>query len=250
MTDPAAPGRPFMQVEDLTRIYVMGGTALPALDGVTATIAAGEFVAVMGPSGSGKSTFMNLLGLLDQPTRGRYRLDGADVAGLDADARAILRNRKLGFVFQSFNLLPRASALDNVALPLVYAGIARAERRRRAAAVLETLGLGARLGHTPLELSGGQQQRVAIARALVNRPGAILADEPTGALDSRTGLEIMALFQSLHAQGITLVVVTHDPAIAAFATRVLAFRDGALVADTRQTPRDAAAALAAARPAA
>jgi putative ABC transport system ATP-binding protein len=205
----------------------------------------GEFVAVMGPSGSGKSTFMNLLGLLDQPSRGRYRLDGEDVAGLDADARATMRNRKLGFVFQSFNLLPRATAVENVALPLVYAGVPRGERRRRAAAVLDTLGLGARLDHTPLELSGGQQQRVAIARALVNEPGAILADEPTGALDSRTGLEIMALFQALHARGITLVVVTHDPEIAAFATRVLTFRDGRLVEDRRQVPRNAAAALAA-----
>jgi putative ABC transport system ATP-binding protein len=156
-----------------------------------------------------------------------------------------MRNRKLGFVFQSFNLLPRATAVENVALPLVYAGVPRGERRRRATAVLETLGLGARFDHTPLELSGGQQQRVAIARALVNEPGAILADEPTGALDSRTGLEIMALFQALHARGITLVVVTHDPEIAAFATRVLTFRDGRLVEDRRQAPRDAAAALAA-----
>jgi putative ABC transport system ATP-binding protein len=243
--DAAAPGRAFMEVEDLARVYTMGGTALRALDGVGVTIGHGEFVAVMGPSGSGKSTFMNLLGLLDQPSRGRYRLDGEDVAGLDADARATMRNRKLGFVFQSFNLLPRATAVENVALPLVYAGVPRGERRRRAAAVLDTLGLGARLDHTPLELSGGQQQRVAIARALVNEPGAILADEPTGALDSRTGLEIMALFQALHARGITLVVVTHDPEIAAFATRVLTFRDGRLVEDRRQVPRNAAAALAA-----
>ena len=243
--DAAAPGRALMEVEDLARVYTMGGTALRALDGVGVAIGHGEFVTVMGPSGSGKSTFMNLLGLLDQPTRGRYRLDGEDVAGLDADARAVMRNRKLGFVFQSFNLLPRATAVENVALPLVYAGVPRGERRRRAAAVLETLGLGARLDHTPLELSGGQQQRVAIARALVNEPGAILADEPTGALDSRTGLEIMALFQALHARGITLVVVTHDPEIAAFATRVLTFRDGRLVEDRRQAPRDAAAALAA-----
>jgi putative ABC transport system ATP-binding protein len=246
--DAAPHGRAFIEVEDLARVYTMGGTALRALDGVGVTIGHGEFVAVMGPSGSGKSTFMNLLGLLDQPSRGRYRLDGEDVAGLDADARATMRNRKLGFVFQSFNLLPRATAVENVALPLVYAGVPRGARRKRASAVLETLGLGARLDHTPLELSGGQQQRVAIARALVNEPGAILADEPTGALDSRTGLEIMALFQALHARGITLVVVTHDPEIAAFATRVLTFRDGRLVEDRRQAPRDAAAALAA-RPA-
>jgi putative ABC transport system ATP-binding protein len=246
MTPEAAAGRqPFMQVEGLARGYPMGDGVLKALDGVDATIDRGEFVAVMGPSGSGKSTFMNLLGLLDQPTQGRYRLDGEDVAALDADARAARRNRRLGFVFQSFNLLPRASAVDNVALPLVYAGVGRRERRRRAAAALTTLGLGDRLAHLPAELSGGQQQRVAIARALVNMPGAILADEPTGALDSRTGLEIMALFQSLNAQGITLIVVTHDEAIAAFASRVLAFRDGRLVADRRQAPRDAAAALAA-----
>jgi putative ABC transport system ATP-binding protein len=243
MTTTAGNDRPFMQVEGLARSYAMGGSVLHALDGVDATIARGEFVAVMGPSGSGKSTFMNLLGLLDQPTRGRYRLDGADVASLDGDARAGLRNRQLGFVFQSFNLLPRATALDNVALPLVYAGVGARERRRRAAEALATLGLGDRLTHTPAELSGGQQQRVAIARALVNGPGAILADEPTGALDSRTGLEIMALFQTLNAKGITLVVVTHDPAVAAFASRVLVFRDGRLVGDRRQTPRDAAAAM-------
>jgi putative ABC transport system ATP-binding protein len=235
-----------MEVEDLARVYTMGGTALRALDGVGVTIGHGEFVAVMGPSGSGKSTFMNLLGLLDQPSRGRYRLDGEDVAGLDADARATMRNRKLGFVFQSFNLLARASAVENVALPLVYGGVRRRERRARAARILARLGLGERLDHAPHELSGGQQQRVAIARALVNEPGAILADEPTGALDSRTGLGIMALFQELNAQGITIVVVTHDPEVAAFASRVLLFRDGRLVEDRRQAPRDARAAVAAA----
>jgi putative ABC transport system ATP-binding protein len=244
MTGSSAP-RAFMEVEGLARVYTMGGGALRALDGVDVAIAKGEFVAVMGPSGSGKSTLMNLLGLLDQPTAGRYRLDGEDVADLDPDARAALRNRKLGFVFQSFNLLARASALDNVALPLVYAGIGRRERRRRAADALARLGLGARMEHLPAELSGGQQQRVAIARALVNDPGAILADEPTGALDSRTGLEIMALFQGLHAQGITVIVVTHDPDVAAFATRTLVFRDGRLVEDRRQAPRDASVALAA-----
>jgi putative ABC transport system ATP-binding protein len=242
----AATGAPFMQAEGLARVYAMGDGAVRALDGVDATIAHGEFVAVMGPSGSGKSTFMNLLGLLDQPSAGRYRLDGEDVAGLDADARAALRNRKLGFVFQSFNLLARASAVENVALPLVYGGVGRRERRARAARILERLGLGERLDHAPHELSGGQQQRVAIARALVNEPGAILADEPTGALDSRTGLGIMALFQELNAQGITIVVVTHDPEVAAFASRVLLFRDGRLVEDRRQAPRDARAALAAA----
>ncbi|MFM8681585.1 MAG: ABC transporter ATP-binding protein [Alphaproteobacteria bacterium] len=242
----AAAAAPFMQAEGLARVYAMGGSEVRALDGVDAAIAHGEFVAVMGPSGSGKSTFMNLLGLLDQPSAGRYRLDGEDVAGLDADARAALRNRNLGFVFQSFNLLARATAVDNVALPLVYGGVGRRERRARAARILERLGLGERLDHAPQELSGGQQQRVAIARAMVNEPGAILADEPTGALDSRTGLGIMALFQELNAQGITIVVVTHDPEVAAFASRVLLFRDGRLVEDRRQAPRDARAAIAAA----
>jgi putative ABC transport system ATP-binding protein len=234
-----------IDVRDLARIYTMGDSAVRALDGVTTTIERGGFVAVVGPSGSGKSTFMNLLGLLDQPTRGTYRFEGEDVARLDSDARAALRNRRLGFVFQSFNLLGRASAVDNVSLPLVYAGVARRERRQRAAKILASLGLGERLDHTPVELSGGQQQRVAIARALVNQPGVIFADEPTGALDSRTGLEIMALFQRLNAEGITLVVVTHDPEVASFAGRVLAFRDGRLVEDRRQTPVDAAARLAA-----
>ena len=233
-----------IDVRDLARVYTMGGSVVRALDSVTTTIERGGFVAVVGPSGSGKSTFMNLLGLLDQPTGGSYRFEGEDVARLDTDARAALRNRRLGFVFQSFNLLGRASAVDNVSLPLVYAGVGRRERRERAARILDTLGLGARLDHTPVELSGGQQQRVAIARALVNRPGVIFADEPTGALDSRTGLEIMALFQRLNADGITVVVVTHDQEVASFASRVLAFRDGRLVEDRRQSPVDAAVRLA------
>ena len=240
---------PIVEVEDLARFYAMGGAQVRALDGVSTTIARGEFVAVMGPSGSGKSTFMNLLGLLDQPTRGRYRLDGQDVAALDHDARAAMRSRKLGFVFQSFNLLARSSAVDNVALPLVYGDVSRRERRARAAGVLDALGLGTRMDHTPVELSGGQQQRVAIARALVNHPAAILADEPTGALDSRTGLEIMALFQRLNSEGMTIIVVTHDAEIASFAGRVLGFRDGKLVDDRRQTPIDALARLSAASPA-
>ena len=240
---------PIVEVEDLARFYAMGGAQVRALDGVSTTIARGEFVAVMGPSGSGKSTFMNLLGLLDQPTRGRYRLDGQDVAALDHDARAAMRSRKLGFVFQSFNLLARSSAVDNVALPLVYGDVSRRERRARATGVLDALGLGARMDHTPVELSGGQQQRVAIARALVNHPAAILADEPTGALDSRTGLEIMALFQRLNSEGMTIIVVTHDAEIASFAGRVLGFRDGKLVDDRRQTPIDALARLSAASPA-
>ena len=240
---------PIVEVEDLARFYAMGGAQVRALDGVSTTIARGEFVAVMGPSGSGKSTFMNLLGLLDQPTRGRYRLDGQDVAALDHDARAAMRSRKLGFVFQSFNLLARSSAVDNVALPLVYGDVSRRERRARATGVLDALGLGARMDHTPVELSGGQQQRVAIARALVNHPAAILADEPTGALDSRTGLEIMALFQRLNSEGMTIIVVTHDAEIASFAGRVLGFRDGKLVDDRRQTPIDALARLSAVSPA-
>ncbi len=239
---------PIVEVEDLARFYAMGGAQVRALDGVSTTIARGEFVAVMGPSGSGKSTFMNLLGLLDQPTRGSYRLDGEDVAALDHDQRAAMRSRKLGFVFQSFNLLARSSAVDNVALPLVYADVSRRDRRARAAKMLDSLGLGARMDHTPVELSGGQQQRVAIARALVNHPAAILADEPTGALDSRTGLEIMALFQRLNGDGMTIIVVTHDSEIASFAGRVLGFRDGKLVDDRRHAPIDAQARLDALSP--
>ncbi len=236
---------PIVEAEDLARFYAMGDAQVRALDGVSTTITRGEFVAVMGPSGSGKSTFMNLLGLLDQPTRGRYRLDGEDVAALDHDQRAAMRSRKLGFVFQSFNLLARSSAVDNVALPLVYGGVSRRERRARAAEMLAALGLGERMDHTPVELSGGQQQRVAIARALVNRPAAILADEPTGALDSRTGLEIMALFQRLNGEGMTIIVVTHDAEVASFAGRVLGFRDGKLVDDRRHASVDAQARLAA-----
>jgi putative ABC transport system ATP-binding protein len=235
---------PLIEVAGLTRVYKMGDTEVRALAGVDTTIARGEFVAVMGPSGSGKSTFMNLLGLLDQPSAGSYRLDGEDVASLDGDARAAIRNRKLGFVFQSFNLLARASALENVALPLVYGGVSRRERMARAAKLLEAIGLGERLDHRPNELSGGQQQRVAIARSLVNRPAALLADEPTGALDSRTGLEILALFQHLNREGITVIVVTHDAEVASFAGRVLAFRDGRIIEDRRQTPVDARMRLA------
>jgi putative ABC transport system ATP-binding protein len=236
---------PLIEVADLAKDYVLGDTVVRALDGVTLAIGAGEFVAVMGPSGSGKSTFMNLIGCLDRPTRGAYRLAGEDVAALDADALAAVRNRRIGFVFQQFNLLPRTPALENVELPLMYAGIGARERHRRAAARLAQVGLGERLDSLPSQLSGGQQQRVAIARALVNDPALVLADEPTGALDSRTSLEIMVLLQQLNRGGITVVVVTHEQDIAAYAGRRIGFRDGRVRSDRQQTPRDAAADLAA-----
>ena len=194
----------------------------------------GEFLSVMGPSGSGKSTFMNMVGCLDTPTRGRIVVDGETVSELSRDALAEVRNRKIGFVFQQFHLLGRTSALDNVELPLLYAGVPRAERGARAEAALERVGLGDRMGHVPAQLSGGQQQRVAIARALVNAPVVLLADEPTGALDTATGMEIMELFQELNEAGITVLVVTHEPEVAGYARRVLRFRDGKVVSDQRQ----------------
>jgi putative ABC transport system ATP-binding protein len=234
-----------IETEALTRLYPAGEGVVTALADVTLSIAPGSFVAAMGPSGSGKSTFLNLVGCLDRPTRGTYRLMGEDTAGLSPDRLAELRSRRLGFVFQSFNLLSRVDALANVELPMIYRGLARRARRERAAQALALVGLAERLHHRPTQLSGGQQQRVAIARALVNAPDLLLADEPTGALDSRTGLEIMALFQVLNRAGVAVLMVTHDPEVAAFASRVLRFRDGRLVADVAQTPRDAAAALAA-----
>jgi putative ABC transport system ATP-binding protein len=235
---------PLIVTRDLVKVYAMGDTEVRALDGVSVDIAEGEMVAIMGPSGSGKSTFMNVLGCLDAPTSGVYRLDDEDVAGMPADALAAIRNRKIGFVFQQFNLLPRTSALENVALPLLYSGVGSHERHERAHAKLERVGLGDRADHHPSQLSGGQQQRVAIARALVNDPRLILADEPTGALDSTTSLEVMALLQRLNADGITVVLVTHEHDIAAFAGRAIHFRDGRVVGDERQVARDAAAALA------
>jgi putative ABC transport system ATP-binding protein len=225
-------------LRDVTKVYRMGAVEVHALRGVSLEIGDGEFVAIMGPSGSGKSTLMNILGCLDVPTTGSYLLDGVEVAGLTDDELAVIRNRKIGFVFQSFNLLPRLSAVEQVEVPLAYARVPN--RRKLAIAALEAVGLGERLHHKPTELSGGQQQRVAIARALVMQPSMILADEPTGNLDSRSSEEIMALFAQLNAQGITVVFVTHEPDIAAHTRRVLHIRDGQLVSDERQEPRPAA----------
>ncbi len=236
-----APPPILIRTTNLAKNYRLGDTDVPALRGVTLDIARGEFVAVMGPSGSGKSTFMNLLGCLDLPSAGTYWLDGEEASSLSDDALALLRNRKIGFVFQHFNLLARTSALENVALPLLYRGQTPAKRQAHAAQRLAQVGLTERMDHHASQLSGGQQQRVAIARALVGDPALVLADEPTGALDSRTGIEIMALLQQLNREGITVVVVTHERDIAAYADRIILFRDGLVVDDQRNPRRDAGA---------
>jgi putative ABC transport system ATP-binding protein len=225
---------PVVRTVDLHKDFTMGDQIVHAVDGVSITLEQGEFVAMMGPSGSGKSTFMHIIGLLDAPTSGQYELNGVEVATLDKDALAALRRNKLGFVFQAYNLLARTSAVENVELPLLYAGVPDAERRRRATDALGIVALSDRLSNQPNQLSGGQQQRVAIARAIVNNPSLILADEPTGALDTAASLDIMALFRRLNLEhGITILLVTHEPDIAAHADRLLSFRDGRIVADER-----------------
>ncbi|MCW4438568.1 ABC transporter ATP-binding protein [Vibrio splendidus] len=220
-----------VELSNIGKHYSNGDTEIRALDGVDLSIEKGEFLSILGPSGSGKSTLMNMLGCLDKPTEGEYQLDGKNVAALSANELAGIRNQKIGFVFQSFNLLEYASALDNVALPLVYSGIKAKERRKRAAVLLEQVGLGDRLDHKPNQLSGGQKQRVAIARALVNDPQIILADEPTGALDSKSGAEIEALFNQLHAEGRTLIIVTHDNSLAERTKRIVTIKDGKVLSD-------------------
>ena len=226
--------QPVIKIENITKVYQMGQMQVHALRGVSLQVETGEMVAIMGPSGSGKSTMMNIVGCLDQPTSGTYWLDGEKVDQLDDDQLAGIRNKRIGFVFQTFNLLARTTALDNVALPLIYAGASRGERLRRAREALATVGLAERTNHTPNELSGGQQQRVAIARALVNRPSIILADEPTGNLDSKSGREVMAILQQLNReQGITVILVTHDPNIARHTSRIIHLYDGQVTEEER-----------------
>lgn len=227
------PGTLVIEIDGVTKLYKMGSETIHALRGVSLKIHRNEYLAVMGPSGSGKSTLMNMLGCLDTPTTGHYEFNGKNVAQMIDDELADIRNREIGFVFQTFNLLPRSNALHNVELPLIYAGMSARDRQVRAAQALESVGLGHRMHHKPNELSGGQRQRVAIARALVNSPSIILADEPTGNLDSKTGVEIMALFEQLYAEGNTLIVVTHEEDIARHARRVVRLRDGLIESDER-----------------
>ncbi|KAB2813971.1 ABC transporter ATP-binding protein [Phaeocystidibacter luteus] len=225
--------KPVIELRGIKRNFAMGSHTVKVLKGIDLTIEKGEYVALMGPSGSGKSTLMNLLGCLDTPTAGEYTLNGQDVSRLSSDDLADIRNKEIGFVFQTFNLLPRQSALDNTALPLVYAGLGKSKRSERASQVLEQVGLGDRMDHQPSQLSGGQRQRVAVARALVNNPSLILADEPTGNLDTKTSVEIMALFNEIHQNGNTLVVVTHEEDIAQHAHRIIRLRDGMIESDTK-----------------
>ncbi|MGE7270823.1 ABC transporter ATP-binding protein [Brevibacillus panacihumi] len=226
-----------LHVEGLTKSYKTGDSELPILKGVSLLVEKGEFVAIMGPSGSGKSTFMNMLGCLDRPDTGTYMLDGIEVSSLKDRQLAHVRNQKIGFVFQSFNLLARSTSLHNVELPMMYAKVSKTERRNRATEALKRVGLAERMLHKPTQLSGGQKQRVAIARALVNRPSILLADEPTGNLDSRSGIEIMAMFQELHAQGVTIILVTHELDIAQHAERIVTFKDGVIIRDERVAER-------------
>ena len=236
---------PLIRTVELRKTYRLGGADVHALYNLSLEINIGEIVAIMGPSGSGKSTLMNLIGFLDRPTSGHYFFEDEDVSGLDADARARIRSRKVGFIFQNFNLLSRSTAFENVELPLIYAGVAAAERQERATGALAAVELTHRATHWPHQLSGGEQQRVTIARAIVNNPALLLADEPTGSLDSRTGLEILALFQALNSSGRTIVLVTHDPIVARHARRIVTLQDGVVVAyEQVQQPLDAHAALA------
>jgi putative ABC transport system ATP-binding protein len=223
--------RPLIDIDDITKVYQMGSEEVHALAGVTLDVQRGEYMAIMGPSGSGKSTLMNMIGCLDTPTSGTYYLNNANVGDMTDDELAEIRNREIGFVFQTFNLLPRVNCLQNAELPLIYAGMSKATRRERAAEALRSVGLGDRMDHRPNELSGGQRQRVAVARALVNRPSILLADEPTGNLDTETGDEIMRLFEALHRQGNTILLVTHEEDIAHHARRIIRLRDGKLVND-------------------
>ncbi len=226
-----------IKIEGIKKIYTLGTQKVNALDGVDISINRNEYVAIMGPSGSGKSTLMNILGCLDTPTEGSYFLNGTDVSNMDDNMLSDIRNREIGFIFQSFNLLPRYNAMENVALPLIYSGIPRQERERRAIEALNNVGLGERMEHKPSELSGGQRQRVAIARALINRPSIILADEPTGNLDTKTSIDIMMLFEQIYKEGNTVIIVTHEEDIAKYARRIIRLRDGKIESDSTNNDR-------------